>query len=128
MKKVLVKVVDRRHLLQSVDVAALQDEITLREPVTCPQIIQLYEIFEESDTTFLVMELLKGGNLIESITQQAHYTEADAKALFRNILLGVQFIHSKSIANRNLKPETLLLSTKEKNADVKISDFGYAKK
>ncbi len=66
MKEVSVKVVDRRRLLQSADVAALQDEIdALRELVTCPQIIELYEVFEEPDSTFLVMELMKGGNLIE---------------------------------------------------------------
>jgi calcium/calmodulin-dependent protein kinase I len=98
--EVSVKVMDRRRLSQSADVAALQDQINaLRELITCPQIILLYKIFEEPDTTFLVMELLKGGNLIECITQRAHYTEADAKVLFMNILLGVQFIHSKSIAN-----------------------------
>ena len=127
-EEVAVKVVDRRQL-HPADAVALQDEIVaLRELVASPHIVELYEVFEEPDTTFIVMERMRGGELIERIIKRAHYTEADARAVCRNLLLGVQFCHSKSIANRNLKPENLLLSTIESDVDVKISDFGYAKK
>lgn len=127
-EEVAVKVVDRRGL-DPVDAVALQDEIVaLKEVVSCPHIVELYEVFEEPDTTFLVMEKMRGGDLIEQIISKSHYTEADAKAVCRNLLLGVQYCHSKSIANRNIKPENLLLSTTENVVDVKLSDFGYAKK
>jgi serine/threonine protein kinase len=127
-EEVAVKVVDRRQL-NPADAVRLQDEIVaLRELVACPHIVELYDVFDEPDTTFLVMERMRGGELIERIIKRAHYTEADARAVCRNLLLGVQFCHSKSIANRNLKPENLLLSTEGSDVDVKISDFGCAKK
>lgn len=127
-EEVAVKLVDRRDL-DPADAVALQDEIiALKEVVACPYIVELYDVFEEPDTTFLVMERMRGGDLIERIVKKAHYTEADAKAVCKNLLLGVQYCHSKSIANRNLKPENLLLSSKGSDVDVKISDFGYAKK
>jgi serine/threonine protein kinase len=127
-EEVMVKVVDRREL-HPADAVALQDEIVaLRELVGCPHIVELFEVFEEPDTTFLVMEKMRGGDLIERIISKAHYTEADAKQVCKNILLGVQYCHSKSIANRNIKPENLLLSEMGNNVDVKLSDFGYAKK
>jgi len=127
-EEVAVKVVDRRDL-HPADAVALQDEIVaLKELASCPYIVELYDVFEEPDTTFLVMEKMRGGDLIERIIKKAHYTEADAKAVCKNLLLGVQYCHSKSIANRNLKPENLLLSSKGSDTDVKISDFGYAKK
>lgn len=127
-EEVAVKVVDRRGL-HPADAVALQDEIVaLKEVVSCPHIVELYEVFEEPDTTFLVMEKMRGGDLIEQIISRSHYTEADAKAVCRNLLLGVQYCHSKSIANRNIKPENLLLSSPDNAVDVKLSDFCYAKK
>ena len=108
-EEVAVKVVDRRDL-HPADAVALQDEIiALKELVACPYIVELYDVFEEPDTTFLVLEKMRGGDLIERIIKKANYTEADAKAVCRNLLMGVQYCHSRSIANRNIKPENLLL-------------------
>jgi serine/threonine protein kinase len=120
--------VDRRDLHQS-DAVALQDEITaLRKVVACPNVVRLYDVFDEPDTSYLVFERMRGGDLIERVIKKANYTEADARAVCKNLLLGVQFCHEKSIANRNLKPENLLLISEENDVDVKISDFAYAKK
>lgn len=104
-----IKSVDRRNLDPS-DAVALQDEITaLRMAKDCPHVVHLYDVFEEPDTSYLVLERMRGGDLIERIISRANYTEADAKAVCKNILLGLQFCHRKKIANRDLKPENLLL-------------------
>ena len=127
-KEFAIKCVDRLHLHPN-DAIALQDEITaLRKVDSCPYIVRLYDVFDEPDTSYLVLERMHGGDLIERIIKKAHYTEADAKAVCKNLLLGVQFCHRIKIANRNLKPENLLLTSQESDVDVKISDFSYAKK
>jgi serine/threonine protein kinase len=71
---------------------------------------------------------MDGGDLIDRILERAHYSEGDAREVCRQLLFGVEFCHSRKIANRNLKPENLLLVSKTSDTDVKISDFGYAKK
>lgn len=123
-----VKCVPRKDLHPS-DAVALQDEITaLKVLKDCEFIVTLHDVFEEPDTSYVVLERMRGGDLIDRIIEKAHYTENDAKEVCKNLLEGVQHCHERRIANRNLKPENLLLVSKESDTDVKISDFGYAKK
>jgi serine/threonine protein kinase len=68
-----------------------------------------------------------GGQLFDRIQQKQFYPEQEGKALMRNLLEAIAFIHSKGIMHRDLKPENILLSSKVSNTDIKISDFGLAK-
>mmetsp|Transcript_45125 Transcript_45125/g.109828 ORF Transcript_45125/g.109828 Transcript_45125/m.109828 type:complete len:1253 (-) Transcript_45125:37-3795(-) len=120
------KRISRKDLHPS-DAVALHDEIAALQQVTeCEQIVKLYDVYDEPDFTFLVLESMKGGDLIDRIIEKRHYTEYDAKEVSRKLLMGVAYCHKKKIANRNLKPENLLLKAGS-DTDVKISDFGYAK-
>jgi len=120
------KRIDRKNLHPN-DAVALHDEIAALEQVSdCEEIVKLYNVFDEPDYTFLVLECMKGGDLIDRIIEKHNYTEFDAKEVSRKLLMGVAYCHKKKIANRNLKPENLLLSVNS-DTDVKISDFGYAK-
>ena len=121
------KRIDRNNLHPS-DALALHDEIAaLQEVSNCEQIVRLHNVFDEPDYTYLVLDCMKGGDLIDRIIEKHNYTEFDAKEVSRKLLMGVAYCHKKKIANRNLKPENLLLSANS-DTDVKISDFGYAKK
>jgi len=121
-----VKRISRNDLHPS-DAVALHDEIAaLKSVKACDQIVKLYKVFDETDFTFLVLECMKGGDLIDRIIEKRHYTEFDAREVSRKLILGVAYCHQRKIANRNLKPENLLLQ-EGSDTDVKISDFGYAK-
>jgi len=123
-----IKCVPRKDLHPS-DAVALQDEITaLRLLKDCEYVVNLYDVFDEPDTSYVVLEHTHGGDLIDRIIEKAHYREEDAREVCRNLLEGVKHCHKKKIANRNLKPENLLLVSRESDTDIKISDFGYAKK
>ena len=75
----------------------------------CDHIVKLYDVYDEPDFTYLVLECMRGGDLIDRIIEKRHYTEFDAKEVSRKLILGVAYCHEKKIANRNLKPENLLL-------------------
>jgi len=120
------KRVARKDLHPS-DAVALHDEIAALQKVTdCEHIVTLYDVYDEPDFTYLVLECMKGGDLIDRIIEKRHFTEFDAKEVSRKLLLGIAHCHEKKIANRNLKPENLLLKPGS-DTEVKISDFGYAK-
>ena len=120
------KRIDRKSL-HPMDAVALHDEIaSLKQVSDCEQIVKLYNVFDEPDYSYLVLEIMKGGDLIDRIIKKHNYTEYDAKEVCRKLLLGVAYCHKKKIANRNLKPENLLLR-ENSDTDVKISDFGFAK-
>lgn len=103
------KKVTRKDLHPS-DAVALHDEIAALQQVTnCEHIVKLFDVFDEPDNTILVLECMGGGDLIDRIIEKRHYTEFDAKEVSRKLLLGVAFCHERKIANRNIKPESLLL-------------------
>jgi calcium/calmodulin-dependent protein kinase I len=107
----------------------LQDEIAALQMVSDgPFIIQIHDVFEEPDYTYMVMERLYGGELIDRIIEKRHYTENDARELIKGVLLGVEYCHNRRIAVRNLKTESLICVSKENDVEVKISDFSFAKR
>lgn len=125
---VAVKRITRTDLHPS-DAVALQDEISaLRMVADCSHIINLLDVFEEPDYTYMVFERLHGGELIDRIIKRQHYDEKDARQLIKGVLLGVEYCHNRRIAIRNLKAESLLCTSKDNDIDVKISDFSFAKR
>eukprot|EP00980_Cylindrotheca_fusiformis_P030184 scaffold24525_cov162-Cylindrotheca_fusiformis.AAC.1 len=124
--EVAVKKVCRRNLIPS-DVIALDDEISvMRALADSRHVIRFKEVYEDPDYTFIVMERVYGTVLIEELVKKKRYTEFDAKEVIRNLLLGVHYCHSKRIAIRNLKLESLLLPD-DNPKDVRITDFECAK-
>ncbi|KAL3945402.1 MAG: hypothetical protein SGBAC_000535 [Bacillariaceae sp.] len=116
-----------RKDLHPSDAVALHDEIAaLRKVAGCEQVVKLYDVYDDPDHTVMVLEIMGGGDLIDRIIEKRHYTEYDAKEVSRKLIMGVAHCHKFKIANRNLKPESLLLKAGS-DTDVKISDFGYAK-
>ncbi|KAL8207144.1 UNVERIFIED_CONTAM: Serine/threonine-protein kinase dclk2 [Gekko kuhli] len=68
-------------------------------------------LIEEMDTTtelYLVMELVKGGDLFDAITSSTKYTERDGSAMVYNLASALKYLHSLNIVHRDIKPENLL--------------------
>lgn len=67
------------------------------------------------------MDLASGGDLLNYVRRRGRLKEDLAKFIFRQIILGLQYINSKGILHRDIKLENILLTTKN---EVKICDFG----
>lgn len=89
-------------------------------------IIKLYEVHENENFIYLVLELLHGGELFERIIKKGIYTEKDASILMSKLLCALDAMHVKNIMHRDIKPENLILKDMDNNYDVKIADFGLA--
>ena len=89
-------------------------------------IIKLYEVYESPQHIYLVLELLKGGELFNKITKKSQYSEKSACALIKKLLSALNYLHSKGIMHRDLKLENLILKQEDNDIDVKIVDFGLA--
>ncbi|KAK9746310.1 Protein kinase domain [Popillia japonica] len=118
--------------------ATMQEIAILRHVAGHPYIIELqdvfesstfiflvFEVFESSTFIFLVFELCKHGELFDYLTSVVTLSEKKTRYIMRQILEGVLHVHSKGIVHRDLKPENILL---DDNLNVKITDFGFAKK
>ena len=124
-KLVAIKIIDRAKCKGKESM--IQSEIEILKKVEHPNIIKLFDIFESTDKIYLVMELVTGGELFDSIVERGKYSEQDSAQLIYQILKGIEYLHSVGICHRDLKPENLLYFDKSKNARIMISDFGLSK-
>ncbi|XP_054828119.1 ribosomal protein S6 kinase alpha-5 isoform X3 [Eublepharis macularius] len=92
-----------------------------------PNIVKLYEIYHDQLHTFLVMELLKGGELLERIRKKKLFSETEASYIMRRLVSAVSHMHDVGVVHRDLKPENLLFTDESDNSEIKIIDFGFAR-
>uniref|UniRef100_A0A1Q3G4I5 Putative calcium/calmodulin-dependent protein kinase type 1 n=1 Tax=Culex tarsalis TaxID=7177 RepID=A0A1Q3G4I5_CULTA len=94
---------------------------------THPNIVQLFETYEDKSKVYLIMELVTGGELFDRIVEKGSYTEKDASLLIRQVLEAVDYMHEQGVVHRDLKPENLLYYSASEDSKIMISDFGLSK-
>mmetsp|Transcript_14275 Transcript_14275/g.32438 ORF Transcript_14275/g.32438 Transcript_14275/m.32438 type:complete len:345 (-) Transcript_14275:118-1152(-) len=122
-----IKIVTKSKLSEE-DELALKDEIAVLKEMQHPNIIRLYDVFEEKEYYYLVTEKMMGGELFDRIVQKSYYNEKEARDTCIILFKAIQYCHSKQVAHRDLKPENLLLASADNDSNIKIADFGFAKK
>ena len=100
-------------------------KVQIMKELDHPGIIKVLDFLEDESSFYIVMEYCGGGELFDFIISRKRVEEILAKRLFKQIVLSVQYIHSKDIVHRDLKPENILLN--ESNS-IKIIDFGLCSK
>ena len=113
-----VKIIDRRSEI------SIMSERNLLSTLHHPFIVNMYFAFQDFYNLYLVMDLLNGGDLRFHIAHKKKFSEDQTKFIIANMLLALEYIHSKNIIHRDIKPENLVL---ESNGYVRITDFGVAK-
>ena len=113
------------------DLAKFKNEINILSKVDHPNIIRLYEIFEDDRYISLIMELCQGGELFQKINELAEkdesFSEKEAVKIFKQLMLAICYCHSQGICHRDLKPENILFLNKNPDSPIKIIDFGLSK-
>eukprot|EP00587_Corethron_hystrix_P009519 CAMPEP_0113318496 /NCGR_PEP_ID=MMETSP0010_2-20120614/13042_1 /TAXON_ID=216773 ORGANISM="Corethron hystrix, Strain 308" /NCGR_SAMPLE_ID=MMETSP0010_2 /ASSEMBLY_ACC=CAM_ASM_000155 /LENGTH=355 /DNA_ID=CAMNT_0000175811 /DNA_START=27 /DNA_END=1094 /DNA_ORIENTATION=- /assembly_acc=CAM_ASM_000155 len=117
-----------RSKLTEEDDLALQDEVAILKEFDHKHIIKLYDFFSEPEKYYLVLEEMSGGELFDRITLKSFYNELDARDLCRFLLEAIRYCHQHHVVHRDLKPENLLLQNDNNDSDIKIADFGFAKR
>uniref|UniRef100_G3QA73 non-specific serine/threonine protein kinase n=1 Tax=Gasterosteus aculeatus aculeatus TaxID=481459 RepID=G3QA73_GASAC len=77
--------------------------------------------------TYLVMELLRGGELLERIKRKKLFGEAEASQLLQSLVSAVSFMHEAGVVHRDLKPENVLFADEAEDSMLKVIDFGFAR-
>ncbi|XP_044046017.1 serine/threonine-protein kinase DCLK2 isoform X3 [Siniperca chuatsi] len=105
----------------------IENEVAVLRKVKHPNIIMLIEEVDTSSELYLVMELVKGGDLFDAITSLAKYTERDATVMVYNLAGALKYLHSMNIVHRDIKPENLLVfEYPDGTKSLKLGDFGLA--
>jgi len=122
-----IKIITKSQL-SAEDEAALKDEIEILKDMKHPNIIRLYGVFDETAYYYLVTERMRGGELFDRVVSKAYYNEKEARDVCKILFDAIGYCHKKNVAHRDLKPENLLLMSEINDSDIKIADFGFAKR
>ncbi|CAF1031472.1 unnamed protein product [Didymodactylos carnosus] len=113
---------------------ARQEVILHKKASTYPNIVRVLDIYENEHSDhrclFIVMECMEGGELFDRIKDIGHensFSEHQAAGIMRSICKAVSHLHSMNVAHRDLKLENLLFTSNEEDAELKLTDFGFAK-
>ncbi|XP_026194590.1 calcium-dependent protein kinase 2 [Cyclospora cayetanensis] len=108
------------------DVDRFRQEIDIMKSLDHPNIVRLFETFEDLTDFYLVMEYCSGGELFDRLIDSGVLTESMACTIMKQILAAVAYCHMHRVAHRDLKPENFLFLTDQPNSPMKLIDFGLA--
>lgn len=123
--EVAVKVIQQESL-SSLSQQHLVNEVSALKRLSHENIIRLYDVYEDKFHFYVVLELIKGGELFDRIAAKTCYNECEARDLCRCILNALNYCHSCNIVHRDLKAENLLMLSHTDNSSVKLCDFGFS--
>ena len=120
-----VKIIDKLSL-EDAERIRLKYEIDILKNLNHPNIVRLFEVYENNSSILLVTELCEGVELFEEISGRRKFTELEAAIVTKQILQAIAYCHHLNVAHRDLKPENILIDTKTKDSrgSLKVIDFG----
>ncbi|WKY06721.1 hypothetical protein Q1695_006699 [Nippostrongylus brasiliensis] len=122
-REVAVKLIKKSAIENKADLVRIRREIRIMSALHHPNIIQIYEVFENREKIILVMEYASGGELYDYVSRFGSLPESEARRIFRQITSAVLYCHKHQVAHRDLKLENILL---DQDNNAKIADFGLS--
>ncbi|XP_037330133.2 serine/threonine-protein kinase DCLK1 isoform X1 [Pungitius pungitius] len=120
-----VKIVERSKLIGREHM--MQNELSLLGSLCHPRIVRLFAHHHTHTHSYLVMELVSGGDLFEAISERGKFPEAESGLMVSDVSEALNYMHCKSIVHRDLKPENLLIEHVSPGISrLKLGDFGLA--
>ncbi|KAF2666164.1 hypothetical protein BT63DRAFT_51785 [Microthyrium microscopicum] len=101
----------------------IEREVTIMRVVEHPNIVKLYDVWENQDEIYVIMEKIKGWELFHFLQNNPRLSEQLVVYIFRQIIEGMLYCHRMQIFHRDLKPENIMIDF---NHQVKVIDFGMA--
>ncbi|KAI6082891.1 Pkinase-domain-containing protein [Hypoxylon rubiginosum] len=105
----------------------IREEIAIMKKLNHPNLVQLIEVLDdpENDSLYMVLEMCQKGVVMKvGLDEQADpYDDERCRYWFRDLILGIEYLHAQGVVHRDIKPDNLLLT----NDDIlKIVDFGVS--
>ncbi|GJP33675.1 hypothetical protein CLOM_g18201 [Closterium sp. NIES-68] len=125
--KMAIKTIKKEQMKCKEDVEDVRTEVIILGLLrNHPCIINLHDAFEDEKYVHLIMEVCEGGDLFDRIKQRGQFPERDAALVCKGLAEALVQCSSRGVVHRDVKPENILLCSKECHTRIKLIDFGVA--
>ncbi|CAO3629230.1 unnamed protein product [Cunninghamella blakesleeana] len=119
-----MKVLKKTEVVRLKQVEHTNNEKHILELVAHPFLVNMWGTFQDDSNLYMVLDYIAGGEMFSLLRRSQKFPDHVAKFYAGEVLLAIEYLHSKDIIYRDLKPENILLDSQ---GHVKITDFGFAK-
>jgi len=123
-RNVAVKVLRQQFVHDEEFIRRFRREAQSAAALSHPNVVSIYDVGQEDDTHYIVMEYVEGSNLNEMIQERAPLQGDEAVHIAVQICDALDHAHHNHIIHRDIKPHNILIG---KNGRVKVTDFGIAR-
>ena len=120
-----VKVLRKSHMDDD-EKKMLFNEINNLKDLDHPNILKMYEFFEDEKRYYIVQESCRGNDLFDELLARGRFTERDTAVIIKQVLSCVHYCHQNNIVHRDIKAENILLEQNKEGERIKLIDFGTA--
>lgn len=121
---VAVKVLKNEFRSDKAFITKFRAEAQAAAGLAHPNIVNIYDVGEDHEINFIVMELVEGITLKEYIAKKGKLAVREATSIAIQVSQGLEAAHNSGIIHRDVKPQNIIISTDGK---VKVTDFGIAR-
>eukprot|EP00826_Nyctotherus_ovalis_P041832 TRINITY_DN4259_c0_g2_i2.p1 TRINITY_DN4259_c0_g2~~TRINITY_DN4259_c0_g2_i2.p1 ORF type:complete len:475 (+),score=75.01 TRINITY_DN4259_c0_g2_i2:139-1425(+) len=122
-EKVAIKIYNKLTLLNPHRKKNVTREIQILQKLSHKNIVKLHESIDSIKELYLVMERIEGASLYSRLKAARRFSESEARDVFRQIVQGIQYCHSRNVSHRDIKLENVLVTCGD---EVRIIDFGFS--
>ncbi len=90
-------------------------------------IIKFYELYEEPNSIYIVMEYCSGGEVFDKILSSSKFTEIESANIVSMLLKALQYLHTLGIVHCDVKPQNVMFASNSLDSIVKLIDFNLCK-
>lgn len=118
-----IKVLDKQKMMEKNVVEYVMNERNILSQVSNEFIVRGVYTFQSKKYLYMVMEFMKGGDFSSLLESVGAFDEDTARYYLAQIVLALEYLHSKGVIHRDLKPENILI---DGDGHIKLTDFGLS--
>ena len=119
-----LKVMKKARIAKLKQLEHVQNEVRIMSHVRLPLMVELYAVFQDDNSLYMLLEYIPGGELFSHLRRQEKFAFAVYQFYAAEIVAAIQILHELNVMYRDIKPENILI---HKDGHIRLSDFGFAK-